>query len=207
MPIDAKQELACTISHALGVLFGLVFLPVLIQKTLNGNGSIYVLPVILYSFCFVFLFLSSTLYHASRMVHWKKQLQKLDHIAIYFMIAGSYTPFIFGCLEGVYAWLFFAIMWSIVLLGAVFKLIFIGRFERLSLILYLGMGWMVVLIIKPFLERFSTNVVGLIIAGGVAYTAGVFFYANDHKKYFHFVWHLFVLAGAIFHYFAVLHIN
>lgn len=203
MQIDAKQELANTISHAIGVLIGLIFLPLIIQKTWNEHASVHIMAVVLYSFCFILLFLSSTLYHAARKLHLKKQLKKLDHIAIYFMIAGSYTPFIFSCLNESLAWLFFTVMWLMVMMGTIFKLFFINRFEKFSLILYLFMGWMVIFIIKPFVNQFDSTIILLVCLGGLSYTGGVFFYANDSKKFYHLIWHIFVLLGGLFHLWAI----
>lgn len=193
MIYSKEEELANTISHALGVLFGIFALPLLQHS----------LPVLVYSFSFIFLFLSSTCYHAVSNIELKKLLQKVDHVSIYFMIAGSYTPFIFACLNGKDAWIFFGIMWGIVVCGTIFKLFFTGQFEKLSLILYLSMGWMVIFIIKPFLNSFDSYTIWLVVIGGLSYTGGVYFYANDERKYYHFIWHLFVLGGAISHYLAI----
>ncbi|GLR19185.1 PAQR family membrane homeostasis protein TrhA [Portibacter lacus] len=193
MQYNAKEEFANTISHGLGIVFGIVFLPVL--------GFEW--PQNLYIFSFLFIFVSSTLYHASKNYSIKRQLQKVDHIAIYFMIAGTYTPFIFGCLSGTKAWIFFSIMWGIVLMGTIFKIFLTGRFEKMSIILYLSMGWMVLFIAKPFIKSFDLDTILYVALGGFFYTVGVYFYANDQRKYFHFVWHLFVLGGAISHYLAV----
>lgn len=204
--MKSREEYANSITHGFGFTFGLVFLPLLCIKMFTDNLDWYGLPSIVYSFCFLFLFASSTIYHLSWDVNLKKQLQKLDHISIYFMIAGTYTPFIFSCLEGSLRWIFLAIMWTFVIVGAIFKVFFTGKYEGVSLILYLLMGWMVIFIIKPFLASFSPLVIGLVVLGGIAYTAGVYFYVNDHKPYRHFIWHLFVLVGAISHSFAIYNI-
>jgi len=193
MQNNGSEELANTLSHGLGIVFGLIALPFL------SSGF----PTWIYSFSFIFLFLSSTVYHAVKKIQLKKQLQKVDHVSIYFMIAGSYTPFIFACLEGRNAWLFFGIMWGIVLFGTIFKLFFTGKLEKLSLILYLSMGWMVVFIIKSFMNSFDSTTIWLVVIGGLFYTCGVYFYANDKKRYYHFIWHLFVLGGALSHYWAI----
>lgn len=182
-----------SISHGLGIVFGLIALPMLSLD----------FPTYIYGVSFLFLFASSTSYHLARGIALKKVLQKIDHVSIYFMIAGSYTPFVFICMSETKAWWFFGLLWGIVLLGTVFKLFFTGKFERLSLFLYLGMGWMVVFIAKAFILTFDPMTVFLVAVGGLFYTGGVYFYANDHRRYYHFVWHLFVLAGAISHYLAI----
>ncbi len=204
---SSKEELVNSFSHGLGALIGILFLPFLCIDLYYSDIEFIKLAVILYGFSFVFLFLSSTIYHSIKKQEIKKHLQKVDHISIYFMIAGTYTPFIFACLEGFSQWLFFGIMWGIVLVGTIFKLYFTGKFEKLSLIFYLGMGWMLVFMIHPFYSYFDFKIIGLVIAGGIAYTGGVYYYANDKKKYYHFVWHLFVLAGALFHLSAIIQVR
>lgn len=198
-----KEELANTISHGIGVLFGLMFLPFLMYRAIDSTGFVQSFPFMIYSFSFVFLFLSSTFYHAVQKTKLKTKLQKLDHVAIYFMIAGSYTPFIFACLRDGNQWIFLALIWSIVLFGSIFKIFYTGRFENLSLLLYLAMGWMVIFMIKPFFANLDLLTISLVAAGGLFYTGGVYFYSKDHKRYHHFIWHLFVLAGSVMHYIAI----
>jgi len=193
MIFDEQEEWANTLSHALGLLFGILFLP-----SLDINFA-----TILYSSAFLFLFFSSTIYHGVSNYRWKSKLQKMDHISIYCMIAGSYTPFIFQCLEERQAWIFFIIMWFLAFCGTLFKLVYTGKFEKWSLVFYLSMGWMLVFIIKPFLQSFDTTIIAWVVIGGFSYTIGVYFYANDHKRYRHFIWHLFVLGGALCHFYAI----
>ena len=203
MQFKAKEELANSLTHAFGIVAGFSALPFLCYKALTDGQMGNDMPTILYSLSFIFLFLSSTLYHSVKKYKLKAQLQKLDHIAIFFMIAGSYTPFIFACLSGIRQWIFFGIMWAFVLVGSIFKIFYTGKFEKISLIMYLGMGWMVVFIAQPFFNYFSNLVILLVILGGLAYTSGVYFYANDHKPYRHSIWHIFVLFGGLFHLWAV----
>jgi hemolysin III len=193
MQQSASEEAANSISHGLGIVFGLIALPLLSLE----------LPTYIYGASFLFLFASSTAYHLVSSIPLKRALQKIDHVSIYFMIAGSYTPFVFLCLSEAKAWWFFRLLWGIVLLGTVFKLLFTGKFERLSLFLYLAMGWMVVFIAKPFMVTFDLKTILLVAIGGLFYTGGVYFYANDHRRYYHLIWHLFVLAGAVSHYLAI----
>ncbi len=202
MTYDVKEELANSISHGFGVLFGFCFLPLLFISTYQGEDG-NLMALILYSFGFIFIFLSSSLYHISKDKSIKRKLQIVDHIAIYFMIAGTYTPFIFECLDEPWSWIFFSIMWCLVLCGTIFKLFYTGRFEKVSLILYLAMGWMVVFIAKPFISHFDSKIIVLVALGGLSYTVGTYFYSKDGKPYFHFIWHLFVLAGALFHFWAI----
>ncbi len=198
-----KEEIANAWSHGAGIIFGVFSLPILLYSAFIQKGWYHSLPFFIYSGSFIFLFLSSTLYHAFKKEDLKKIFQKIDHISIYFMIAGSYTPFIFACLNGSVKWMFLALMWSIVLIGTIFKWFFTGKFENLSLFLYLAMGWMAIFILKPMFTHLEVLTIALIIAGGLSYTGGVYFYAKDHKRYHHFIWHLFVLAGSILHFIAI----
>lgn len=197
----SKEERANTISHGIGVLFALIMFPILILQ--SNKSEIDLVALIIYGICFIGIFLASTIYHYTSDPGRKQKMQRIDHISIFFMIAGTYTPFIFTCLEGNFAWIFFGIIWSIVLIGLIFKIFFTGRYEGVSLALYIGMGWMVVFIIKPFLATFSMSEIVLTVLGGIEYTGGVYFYSHDHRPFYHLIWHIFVLAGAIFHFSAV----
>jgi hemolysin III len=152
----------------------------------------------------VLLYAASTLYHAARTPRVKARLQVFDHCAIYLLIAGTYTPFTLLGLRGGFGWTLLAVAWVFAAAGVVFKLFFTGRFPRLSTALYLGMGWMAVVAAKPMLERFPVSTLLWIVAGGLAYTGGTVFYHSRRIPYAHAIWHLFVIAGSVCHYFAVL---
>lgn len=145
----------------------------------------------------------STLYHISKDDKTKNILQVCDHISIYFLIAGTYSPLMVKYLETETAILFLSVMWSIVLLGTIFKIFFTKKFKFLSTVLYLALGWMIVFVIKPLLETIPFSVFLWIILGGLSYTIGVYFYVKDHKMYYHFIWHAFVLFGTIAHFISV----
>ena len=150
------------------------------------------------------LYLTSCLYHALPPGSTKQLLRKLDHSAIFLLIAGSYTPFTLGVLGGAWGWTLFGLVWGIAAIGIFLKLFAGIRHTRLSAALYVAMGWMIVIAVRPLVMRVPAWGIGLLVAGGLAYTIGIIFYAAPRLRYAHFVWHLFVLAGSTCHFFAVL---
>jgi len=153
----------------------------------------------------VLMYLFSTIYHAVPAGRFKQFFRKMDHAAIYLLIAGSYTPFTMGILKGAWGWTLFGVIWAIATLGLV--LMFWNKLSRpwISNGLYLLMGWLVLIAIVPLVQKLSPEGLAWLVAGGLAYTGGVIFYATDAKLRFgHFVWHLFVLAGTVCHFFAIL---
>ncbi len=150
------------------------------------------------------MFLSSTLYHWAPKGRVKQALRKCDHISIYVMIACSYTPICVAVVGGWLGWLIFGLMWAIVIAGTVYKLLALGKYPKLSLALYLAMGWSVIFIAKPVFERLTLLSTIFLIAEGLFYTAGTYFYAHDKRKNFHAIWHVFVFLGALAHWSVVL---
>lgn len=150
------------------------------------------------------MFLASTLYHWVHPGMAKRILRKCDHISIYVMIACSYTPILIGVVGGWLGWTLFGVQWAIVLAGAVYKIVALGKYPRLSLALYLLMGWSIVLVIKPVFDQLELLPMLLIVAEGLLYTTGTYFFAHDEHRHFHAIWHVFVLLGAMAHWGAVL---
>jgi len=150
------------------------------------------------------MFLSSTLYHWASPGSTKALLRKFDHISIYVMIACSYTSICVGVIGGWLGWLMFGLQWLIVILGAVYKIVALGKYPRLSLALYLLMGWSILLVIKPVVERLSVVSLVLLVLEGVFYSGGTYFYAHDRRRHYHAIWHVFVLLGAMAHWAVVL---
>ena len=202
-PQTPKEELANAFSHGVGLILGLIGIPFLIQKALQSGETSTLVGAITFSIGILMVYTFSTLYHSAKDVRWKSKLQVLDHVSIYFLIAGSYTPMIFAVLTADKALIFLAILWGSVLVGTFFKLFFTGRFKVLSVILYLTMGWLAVFFFQDILEKISFSSLAWIGAGGLAYTLGVYFYIKSEKAYFHTIWHVFVLAGTFAHYVAV----
>lgn len=198
-----KEELANALSHGFGLVLGLIGIPFLIQKALEKSGVTSLIGVIAFSLGILMVYTFSTVYHAAKNPKWKSKLQVLDHIAIYFLIAGSYTPMVLTVLKQDKAMIFLSILWGSVLVGTFFKLFFTGRFKILSVVIYLTMGWLAVFFFQDILARISLETLVWIGAGGMAYTIGVFFYIKSERMYFHTIWHLFVLAGTASHFVAV----
>ncbi len=199
-----KEELANTITHALGCVLGIVGLFLLVMKSLSANAdALTITSMSIYGSSLVALFLASTLYHAIPTPSTKRLFKTLDHCAIYLLIAGSYTPFMLVSLRTPLAIGLMAVIWLIALVGIVMKIAFVYRFKRLSLITYLLMGWLSLIVIYQL--AISLDVGGLILlaAGGVVYSLGVIFYVSHRIPYNHAIWHLFVLAGSICHFFAI----
>lgn len=199
-----KEELANGISHILGILFCLTGMPLLIAKASEHHNLITESSVIVFGIGMMLVYLFSSLYHLVQKQKSKQLLKIADHISIYYLIAGTYSPLMVIYLNKETALLFLGTMWSIVLLGTFFKIFYIDRFKFISVALYLMMGWMIVFVIKPLWGVIPFSVFMWILAGGLSYTVGVFFYVKGNKNYFHTIWHFFVLMGTIFHYAAIL---
>jgi len=192
------EEELNAISHGLGIIlgvFGLFFL--LAQNTQKTTYA--TLSILIYSLCFIVLFTASTLYHSVSNFNLKKKFRVIDHISIYLLIAGTYTPVALINLEAGNGWLIFYIVWAFALIGTILKIFFTGKFEVISLLLYLAMGWLIVLDFQNLLDNTSTLGTQLLFLGGAFYTLGIIFYAWKRIPYNHFIWHLFVLGGAISH--------
>ncbi len=199
-----REEIASAATHAFGALAALAGGMVMITlAALHGDGW-QLAAAIVFSMSMLLLYLASALYHAIQAPQAKSALKVLDHCAIYLLIAGTYTPFTLVGLRGdVGRWLFIAI-WSLALCGIVFKLFFTGRFKLVSTLVYVAMGWLVLIAIRPVMHALDDWTFGWLLAGGVAYTLGTVFYHRPALRYSHAVWHLFVVAGSVCHYIAVL---
>ncbi len=188
-------------THLLGILFTLASLWIISPATVLGWQ--WTMGVGMFMAGMLLMFTSSTIYHATPPGNVKKVLRKIDHINIYVMIACSYSPILTGVVGGVLGWSVFIGMWVVTLGGAIFKIVAIGRYPRLSLAVYLLMGWSVLFIAKPVWERVEALPLCLILSEGIFYTVGTYFYAHDERPGYHAIWHIFVLLGAIAHWGAV----
>ncbi len=198
-----QEELANGISHILGLFFCLIAMPFLIVIAMREHDMVTILPILAFGIGMLLVYSFSTLYHLAQKERSKQLLNIADHISIYYLIAGTYSPLMILYLNRKTALIFLGIMWSIVLLGTIFKVFFTNRFKVVSVALYLIMGWMIVFVIKPLWGVMPFSVFLWILAGGLCYTAGVYFYIKGDKKYYHTVWHFFVLLGTVFHYIAI----
>lgn len=198
------EELAHALSHGIGAVASIVALVVMVALAAVHGGVLHVVAVSIYGASLILLYTASTLYHSIPHPRARKALHTFDHAAIYILIAGSYTPFALITLEGPTGWWLFAIIWSLAAAGVVFKLFFTGRFDRVSVGLYLAMGWLVVLFGRPVLESLPLGGIILLAAGGLAYSLGAIFYLWRSLPFNHTVWHVFVLAGSVLQFLAVL---
>lgn len=203
LTLPQKEELANALSHGLGVLLGWIGTPILLAQAFMHSSPNGIIGSAIFSFGFLLVLCASTAYHIVGHPGLKHALRKLDHISIYFNIVGSYAPFILlFAFEGIGLWLFVS-LWVLTLSGIVFKLFFTHRFEKLSVGIYLVMGWSVVILPSNFFEQISGPILWFIIAGGLSYTVGVVFYLWKNLTYHHAIWHTFVLIGGLCHYVAV----
>ncbi|MET6991153.1 PAQR family membrane homeostasis protein TrhA [Sediminicola arcticus] len=193
-----KEERLHTYSHALGVFLGIVGAFFLLLNN-SGKTDNATLAILIYSFTIILLFSASTLYHYVSNLELKRRLRIVDHVSIYFLIAGTYTPVALISLASGNGFLIFYTVWGIALVGALFKVFYTGRFEMLSLFLYLAMGWLIVLDYPNLLENTSQMGIHLLMLGGAFYTIGILFYAIRKIPYNHLIWHFLVLGGAISH--------
>ena len=199
------EEIANSVSHGVGLLAAVAAAPVLILDAVQRGGAIGVIGATVFSSTVGLLYLASVLYHALPPNRAKRVFQVLDHSAIFLLIAGTYTPFTLGVFHGAWGWSLLVLVWSLALVGVVFKAIFGVRYPRFSVGLYLAMGWVVLIVVKPLWLLMPAAGLFWLLSGGIAYTAGVAFYVAERVRYSHFVWHLFVLAGTACHFIAVLH--
>lgn len=196
------EELFNSISHGVGALLAIAGLVVGIVLAAIRSDAMSIVGIILYGSSLVILYTSSCLYHAFPANRAKKVFQIFDHCSIFLLIWGTYIPVCFSLFRGFYGWLLFGLNGALAVLGIVFNSINLAKWHRYSLVLYVLMGWSVMLVADQ-LSKIGTKGLVLLIAGGVAYTGGIVFYAI-HKKLFHFIWHLFVLLGSVLHYFFVI---
>ena len=199
------EEIANSISHGIGLIAALVATPFLVMHAVRREDTGFIVGASLFAATMVLLYLASTLYHALPIGKAKRAFQVIEHAAIFLLIAGTYTPFALGVLYGGWGWTLLGLVWGLAVTGVALK-----AFDRMShpivsTGLYLLMGWLILIAVNPLYARIPASGLLWLVAGGVAYTAGVVFFAADSRlRYGHFIWHLFVMAGTTCHYFAVL---
>jgi len=198
------EEIANCVTHGLGLALSLAGLVALVVLAWPGGDTWLVASCGVYGASLVALYLASTLYHGARAPRAKQFLQALDHCGIYLLIAGTYTPFTLVTLRGPWGWTLFGLVWGLALAGILFRVIFGTRYRPVAVASYVMLGWLCVIAVKPILELVPLGALAWIAAGGLTYTAGVFFFAAKRIPHHHAIWHLFVLGGSICHYVAVL---
>ena len=201
--LDLRDEIASALTHGFGAAAALAGGAVLITlAAIHGDGW-QLGAAITFGVTLLLLYLASTLYHSIQHPIAKGRLKVFDHCAIYLLIAGTYTPFTLIGLRGPWGWGLFAAIWTLALAGVVFKLFYTGRFKKLSTLIYVAMGWLVLVAFKPMLSSLDGWTIGWLLAGGVFYTLGTYFYHRESIPYAHAIWHLFCIAGSVCHYVAV----
>jgi hemolysin III len=202
---SSGEELANSLTHGIGALLALVVGPVLIVVAARTGDIWRVVATTIYATTLALLYSSSSLYHALRSPRAKKVFQRIDHASIYLLIAGTYTPFTLITLRGPWGWTLFGVVWGLAVVGVAFKGAFGDRLPVISVVVYLAMGWLMVVARRPLYLHVAPRGIAWLVVGGLFYTGGVFFYVRDERRRFnHAVWHLFVLAGSISHFCAVL---
>ncbi len=197
------EEWLNAITHGIGALLAAAALTLLVVfASLHGN-TWHIVSYSIFGSTLVLLYSASFVYHSTRHLKAKRILQIIDHCCIYLLIAGTYTPFTLVTLNGTWGWSLFGVVWGLALAGIVFKVLFTNRFDVLSTLFYIGMGWLSVIAFKPLVANLPTGGIILLIVGGILYTIGAIFYLLDKVPFNHAVWHLFVLAGSTCHFFAV----
>jgi hemolysin III len=199
-PLEEKINV---LSHAIGLFFSVVALVLLVVKA-SYNGSVWhVVSFSIFGSSLILLYAASTFYHSAKKPILRKRLNIFDHASIYILIAGTYTPFALVTLNGTIGWVIFGITWGIALTGVILKLYFTGKYDRISTIAYVLMGWIIVFAINPLLNNLSPEGIGWLLAGGVAYTIGAILYSIKKIKFNHAIFHLFVLIGSFCHFITI----
>ncbi len=200
-----KEEVWNGITHGIGTALSIAGLTLLVVLAAINGDSWRIVSFSIYGSTLVLLYLASTLYHSIQIPKVKRVLQVMDHAAIYLLIAGSYTPFLLVNMRGSLGWTLFGVVWGLALLGIAFRTIFVGRFEKLAVVGYVLMGWLMVVGFKEMQLAVPPGGIALIFAGGIFYTVGVIFFAWRKLPYNHAIWHLFVMGGSMCHFFAMLY--
>lgn len=199
-PLEEKLNIY---SHGLGAILSVIALILMLYKSFYFNKGVAQIAALVYGLSMITLYLASTLYHAEKNPIKRLKLKRFDHIAIYYLIAGTYTPFTLISLSGKTGWIIFAIVWSIALLGTILKIFFTGKFKLLSTLLYVAMGWVIIFVYPSLKEGLSNTGIDLILAGGAAYTIGAVLYMIKAIKFNHAIFHICVLLGSLFHFLSI----
>lgn len=197
-------EVLNALTHGVGTILSIIGLILLIIKGIDLSEPSAIVAYVIYGASLIVLFLNSTLYHSLSFTKFKDFFQRLDHGAIYLLIAGTYTPYLIIGIGGKLGLFFLILVWGLALIGIIFELFFINKFPRLSTFMYLGLGWLGIAIIYPLIQNIELNGIVLLAIGGIVYSLGVIFYSMKNNKWMHIIWHLFVMAGAFFMYISVL---
>jgi len=201
--LSSGEEIVTSITHGIGALLSIVALVVLIIMAGNHGDALHLVSYSIYGSTLILLYLSSTLYHGFSSPRIKNLFARFDHISIFLLIAGTYTPILLTNIRGIWGWSLFGVIWGIAITGAVIRAIYLHRFRKLMVAVYLLMGWMFVIAGKQIYLSLPSVSITFLVLGGIAYSVGVVFYMWRRLPYAHGIWHLFVLAGSVLHFFAI----
>ena len=198
-----QEELWNVITHGTGALLSVAAFVLLVFFSAFKGTKMDVAASLVFGASLVLLYSASTIYHAVYKLKWKRIFQRIDHLCIYVLIAGTYTPVALLGLKGVWGWSVFSFIWAFAIAGFIFKFSPLRRFEKLSLTLYALMGWLIIIAIKPLIENVAAGALYYLLGGGLCYTIGIFFFAKEKIPYNHAIWHVFVLGGSALHFFGI----
>ncbi len=201
---SVTEEIWHAVTHGVGLVLSIAGLTILVAYATLQGSTLSIISSAIFGTTLIVMYGSSTLYHAITHTKIKKIFQQFDHASIYFLIAGTYTPITLLTLGGAWGWSIFSVVWSAAIVGIFLKFAYPGRFEKLSLLLYLLMGWIIIIATEPLLSNMKSGGLWLLLSGGLSYTIGIIFYVWDKLTFNHAIWHLFVLGGSILHFFMVL---
>lgn len=199
------EEPINTLTHGVATVVAILGLAVLIPDALARKDPLHTVGCVVFGLATIFVYLSSTLYHGTTEVRRKALFRTMDQVCIYLMIAGTYTPFLLTTLRGVWGWSLLAAVWILAVAGILFRIFWVHRSAHFSAIPYIVLGWLAIVAVDPMVHRIPPSGLLLILAGGLSYTVGVYFYIRDQKPYFHAIWHLFTVVGTTCHFWAVLY--
>ncbi len=198
------EEIFNSITHGVEIVISITALVIMVFFSSRYGSAIHIVSSIIFGAALILLYTASTLYHSFQKPEIKQTFKIIDHSCIYVLIAGTYTPFLLVTLRGILGWSMFALVWSLTVIGVLFKIFFIHRFKIISTIAYILMGWLIIFAIKPLMQLLPEGGLLLLIYGGLAYTLGTIFYAWEKLPFNHTIWHSFVLTGSICHFFAIM---
>lgn len=203
VPYSKKEELFNWLTHGIATVASLAGILLLCSNVSPESGAVVWISIAVYSASLLILYSASTLYHWINAPKWKHIFRIIDHSAIYVKIAGTYTPFLLLALRDNFGWELLMIMWTLTVIGILLKFFFVKRFNLLSTVIYLAMGWLILLLIKPLYRTLPFDVFFYLLAGGISFTAGVSFYLWKKLPYSHSIWHMFVIGGSSFHFISI----
>jgi hemolysin III len=199
-----REEFANAIIHGIGAVFFIAAAPFLFYNLNSGGDQRSALPLLIYVLCLLITYFASTVYHAVTTPDFKKTLRVFDHVSIFLLIGGTFTPIVYFNMGTWNGWPFLITFWSLMIGGVVFKIFFTGRFKLVSTLIYIGVAWFGAMMAAPIYRNIPKPVLIYLLAGGIFYTSGTIFYMKKHMKYNHAIWHIFVLGASLLHFYAVL---